>query len=99
MVACAVSWPGLACSLAQANLVTLLAYSYSAGLVGADLLYSFLAHLQARFDEADVSAMVTLLNAVRGQRGAGTALISYHHANAHLRRMAMLRSTNVDVHG
>lgn len=52
-------------SLAQVNLVTLLGYCYSSGLVGPDLLYSFLTHLHARFDEADVSAMVTLLNAVR----------------------------------
>lgn len=52
-------------SLAQANLVTLLAYCYSAGLVGAGLCYSLLGALRERFNEADVSAMVTLLNAVR----------------------------------
>ncbi|GLI60135.1 hypothetical protein VaNZ11_002206 [Volvox africanus] len=51
-------------SLAQANLVTVLAYCYSAGLVGPGLCYSLLGILKERFQELDVSAMVTLLNAV-----------------------------------
>lgn len=66
--------PGPRCcprSLAQSNLVTLLAYCFSAGLVGPGLCYSLLAALRERFQEEDVSGMVTLLNAVgAGQGGA-----------------------------
>ena len=51
-------------SLAQSNLATLLAYCYSCGLVGADLCYSLLQQLCARFEEADVALMVVLLNCV-----------------------------------
>lgn len=44
----------------------LLAHCYGCGLVPPGLCYGFLAALQARFAEADVAAMVTLLNAVGG---------------------------------
>ena len=77
-------WPSLPClspyaicssccccySLALANLVMLLAYCYSCGLVAPGLCYSFLAALQeGGLGEAEVSAMVTLLNAVSGPAG------------------------------
>ena len=50
-------------SLAQHNLVMLFAYLYGCGLVRADVMYSFLHALRARFAESDVSALVTALNA------------------------------------
>lgn len=40
-----------------------MSYLYSCGLVRADLMFSFLQHLTARFGEADVALMVTVLNA------------------------------------
>eukprot|EP00882_Tetradesmus_deserticola_P014563 GHRQ01015491.1.p1 GENE.GHRQ01015491.1~~GHRQ01015491.1.p1 ORF type:complete len:481 (+),score=238.12 GHRQ01015491.1:300-1742(+) len=51
---------GLACH----NLVMLLAYCYSAGMVAADCMYSVLGELTRRFAESDVAMMLTLLNAV-----------------------------------
>ncbi|GLC58960.1 hypothetical protein PLESTB_001421700 [Pleodorina starrii] len=73
-------------SLAQANLVTLLAYCYSAGLVGPGLCYSLMAALKDRFQEADVSAMVTLLNAVGLQlRNAEPALMKDFVLGVHQR--------------
>ncbi|KAF8061907.1 MRF1 [Scenedesmus sp. PABB004] len=51
---------GLACH----NLVMLLAYAFSAGVVAADLVFSVLGELTRRFEEGDVAMMLTLLNAV-----------------------------------
>ncbi|KAG2436983.1 hypothetical protein HYH02_011415 [Chlamydomonas schloesseri] len=77
-------------SLAQANLVTLLAYCYSAGLVGPGLCYSLLGALRERFSEADVSAMVTLLNAVGLQlRNADPGLMKEFVLGVHERAAAL----------
>ena len=45
-------------SLAQHNLTQLLGHCVLVGLLGADLGFSFLQHLKARFSEVDVQAMV-----------------------------------------
>eukprot|EP00798_Chlamydomonas_sp_ICE-L_P023340 gene23340-30589_t len=50
-------------SLAQHNLIMLLAYLYGCGVLRADLMYTFMDSLRERFWESDVSALVTLLNA------------------------------------
>ncbi|KXZ45420.1 hypothetical protein GPECTOR_55g326 [Gonium pectorale] len=73
-------------SLAQTNLVTLLSYCYSAGLVGPGLLYGLLGALRERFEEPDVAAMVTLLNAVGLQlRNADPALMKDFVLGIHTR--------------
>jgi nucleolar MIF4G domain-containing protein 1 len=48
-------------SIAQHNLVVLLAFAYVVGLVGSPLLFSFLSSLLDSFQEADVAAMADLL--------------------------------------
>jgi hypothetical protein len=42
----------------------LLGYCYSCGLLGADCMYSLLAALAKRFEEADVALMFVLLHNV-----------------------------------
>ncbi|EFJ47843.1 hypothetical protein VOLCADRAFT_91452 [Volvox carteri f. nagariensis] len=83
-------------SLAQANLVTLLAYCYSAGLVAPGLCYSLLAVLKERFQEADVAAMVTLLNAVGLQlRNADPGLMKEFVLGVHERAAQLGREGNL----